>query len=309
MFKLPDGIPGPRADNQEWADYAEFYAISSEGLSFFNLVKPTSLISDEVTISGVDDDSDKLLQKADEISSEIRIRMELLSDKYPYQLENNDYSLSFNRENGFSGLVYRFLLLCTRIDMSSKRIIEQIDGSLLFELLSAEVIRNYFGPFSEVDILGTSRSSATNFREKLKDIFNRIGEGGTTHSNPNYRVQDDHVDLVVWINFTDKKPSNFIAFGQCKTGTSWVDRLSELNTSAFCNRWFSRQPVLTPVRMFFTAQYFPRDIWYERASEAGLVFDRFRIMEYLPETIDEGLLIQIQQWCDGAMQIYGSDND
>lgn len=305
MFKLPDGIPGVRTDNQEWADYAEFNAILSDKISFFRLIKPTALVSDEIVVSGIEDESDKLSQKAEEIAKEMGTRDNLLSAKYPFSLEDHDYSLKYNGVTDQKTLVYIFLLLSTRIKMNTNRIIKDIDGSLLFEQLCAQVAKKYFGSSSEVDVIGTSKEDTSSFRDKLEEIFSRVGEGGEIHQNSGYQVKDDNVDIIVWINFSDKKPSKFIAFGQCKTGTSWVEKLSELNTSAFCKRWFSRQPIVTPVRMFFTAQYFPNDLWYVRASEAGLVFDRFRIMSFLPESLEDDLLNKIQAWCEGALEIYG----
>src|SRR5690606_22471282 len=104
--------------------------------------------------------------------------------------------------------------------------------------------------------------------------------------------------------FKDQQPSKLIAFGQCKTGTSWVEKLSELNTEAFCKTWFIKQPVLTPVRMFFTAQYFPREIFRVRANEAGLVFDRFRILDYLPDKIDMEILKNMETWTIEIKKFY-----
>lgn len=129
-----------------------------------------------------------------------------------------------------------------------------------------------------------------------------MGEGGSIHPNEGHRPQDANVDVVVWKGFADRRASQMIALGQCKTGTSWSETLCELNTGAFCKTWFTRQPVLASVRLFFCAQYFSRNIWDVRAYEAGLVFDRYWIMEYLPETIDDVLLIRIKRWTDAALE-------
>jgi len=80
--------------------------------------------------------------------------------------------------------------------------------------------------------------------------------------------------------------------------------LTELNTEAFCKTWFTKQPVLTPVRMFFTAQYFPKEIFRVRANEAGLVFDRFRILDYLPSNIDDDLLSKMLAWTEAINSHY-----
>jgi len=296
MFKLPDGIPTLNNSAQDWADYAEWSAMTEGKINLLNLIKPSLMISDEELVNGVEDETDKFLIKVDEISDEINQRITVGDKLYPFILEDRGYNLLFKPESEESSVLYPYLLMATRSNMSRDRIQASIDGSLLFEHVCSIVAKNYFGERAEVDILGTSKSDVQNFRNKLREIFKNIGEGGDIHENKGHKPQDDNVDVIVWKGFKDQQPSKLIAFGQCKTGTSWVERLSELNTEAFCKTWFTKQPVLTPVRMFFTAQYFPREIFRVRANEAGLVFDRFRILDYLPEDIDAEILEKIETW-------------
>jgi hypothetical protein len=304
MFKLPDGIPTLRASSQEWADYAEYKALKNGSISLLGLIKMPLRVSDELTINGTEDDTDKFNNKIDEIASEIRNRILNTRNQYPFELLNRDYTLSFIKNDSLYCWVYRFLLLSTRLNMTSHKIQNGLDGTRLFESLSAEITLSFFGENSNVDILGTSKADVGGFREKLSNISKRMGEGGQIHKNDGYQPQDDNIDVIAWKGFSDKKASQIIAFGQCKTGTSWQDKLSELNVDSFCKTWFSQQPVLTPTRMFFCAQYFPKEIWRPRANEAGLVFDRFRIIDYLPNEIDNKLLINIKSWCSAAENIF-----
>ncbi len=300
MFKLPDGIPTLRASSQEWADYAEYKALKKGSISLLDLIKAPLLVSDELTINGTDDDTDKYIDKVDEIALEIKCRILHTRNQYPFELLNQEYTLKFIKNDSLFNWIYRFLLFSTRLKMTSHKIQNGLDGTQLFEALSAEIALSFFGENSNVDILGTSKADAGGFRRKLSQIAKRIGEGGQIHTNEGYRPQDDNVDVIAWKGFSDKKVSQIIAFGQCKTGTSWQNRLSELNAESFCKTWFSQQPVLTPTRMFFCAQYFPHEIWRLRANEAGLVFDRFRIIDYLPTEIDEELFNRIKLWCTAA---------
>ncbi|WP_026905547.1 hypothetical protein [Pedobacter glucosidilyticus] len=296
MFKLPDGLPQVRTSAQDWADYAEYLALTNKKISFYELVKPSKLVSDEEMIGGVEDESDKFSTKADEIANEIRLRIHICGEKYPFTLTDNDYVLLFEPKIHESTIIYCYLLLATRAQMSKDRVQKEIDGALLFEKLCATVAKNYFGERAEVDILGTSKEEVISFRAKLKELIKKMGEGGSIHENPGHRPQDDSVDVIVWKGFSDNQPSKVIAFGQCKTGTSWVNHITELSTEGFCKNWFTRQPVVTPIRAFFTAQYFPREIFIIRANNAGLVFDRFRIIDYLPETIGDELLASLVSW-------------
>lgn len=303
-FKLPDGIPTFRASAQDWADYAEYHAILHGKINLYTLSKPSRMVADEEVVLGIEDETDKYLEKVDEISAEIRYRIGVGEHFYPFKIEDNDYSLRFAPESDESNIVYSYLLLATRAQMNKDRIKADIDGALLFEHLCSIVAQNYFGPRAEVDILGTSREGIRSFREKLLAITQVLGEGGDIHENPGHKPNDDNVDVIVWKGFKDRQPSQMIAFGQCKTGTSWVEKISELNTEAFCKTWFTKQPVLTPVRMFFTAQYFPTDIFRVRANEAGLVFDRFRILDYLPQQLDDDLLAKMRTWTDNMISYY-----
>lgn len=306
MFKLPNGLPSLRNSAQDWADYAEYSALAKNNLSLLSLVKTPLLISDETFIDVAEDDTDKFINKADEISNEINHRRKIMGIKYPFETSNYDYSINFLPSDLESVWVYKFLLLCTRLNMKRDKVQADLDGTQIFESLSAEVALNFFGEKSEVDILGTSKSNLGGFREKLSNIAKRMKEGGDIHRNEGYKPQDDNIDIIVWKGFSDKLPSQMIAFGQCKTGTSWQDRLSELNTESFCKTWFTRQPVLTPMRMFFCAQYFPKEIWLPRANEAGLVFDRFRILDYLPENLDKKLINDIKVWCQSAEAMFAT---
>ncbi len=297
MFKLPDGIPSLRSSSQEWADYAEYLALINGKISLHDLVKTPLLVSDETVVSGINDATDRFNDKADEISIEINRRKNILKDKYPFNAVQNGYSIHYDSVDANYNWIYRFLLLSTRMNMTKQKIQNGIDGTQVFERLSAVVAKEFFGNNTEVDILGTSKAHVGGFREKLLDLTKRMREGGSIHPNLGFQPQDDNVDVILWKGFSDQLPSQVIAFGQCKTGTSWSDKLSELNTDAFCKTWFTRQPVITPLRMFFCAQYFPIEIWLPRANEAGLVFDRFRILDYLPQNLEEELLASIKTWC------------
>lgn len=306
MFKIPNGLPTLKTSSQEWADYAEYRALKGGSISLLQLIKLPLMVADELITNGIEDETDKFINKADEIAFEIKRREIITRNQYPFKLTNQDYTLEYTPDENMFNLVYRFLLLSTRLNMTSDKIQNGIDGTKLFEKLSAEIALSFFGTNANVDIIGTSKTNVGSFREKLSEIIKKIGEGGQIHKNEGFRPQDDNIDVIVWKGFSDKKASQMIAFGQCKTGTSWQNMLTELNSEAFCKTWFTEQPVMTPLRMFFCAQYFPREIWRPRANEAGLVFDRFRIIDYLPNAINDQLENHLKLWCLAAENNYAA---
>jgi hypothetical protein len=153
------------------------------------------------------------------------------------------------------------------------------------------------GARAESLVFGTALDGA--FEHKVNDLCVRLGEG-IQFDNPDTvqpTAQDDRLDIVAWKSFTDRNTSKLIAFGQCKTGTSWTSaNLSELQPEVFCKKWFRRQPIHTPVRMFFCSLYISLDQWNTRANDGGIVFDRFRILDFLPEGIENDLLQNIMTW-------------
>lgn len=307
-FKLPNGLPNSRSSSQDWADYAEFLAIKDSTISLMKLRKYPMLVSDEIDIDGIEDEADKLNNKMEEVSQEIESRINHLGVKYPFKLENNGYVLRFKKSKNISCLVYKYLLFATRIKMTGKtgenRVLNKLDGSLLFEKLCGEIVAVFFGPNTKVDVFGTSKSDGIGFYKKIDVLIKELGEGIGAKEYKGAKPQDDKVDIIVWKEFLDKKTSKFIGFGQCKTGTSWVDTLSELQPDIFCKTWFIDTPIVTPIKMFFCAQYFPKDKWDFKARQAGLIFDRFRIIENLPVKIDKILISEISSWLNGAEQKY-----
>lgn len=305
LFKLPDGFPALQAHIEEWADYAEYTTLKEQKLSFNHLFKNPSLISDEILMDGVDDENDSINIKVEEIAGEIRKRITHTDRKYPFQLESKDYVITLNNLiNTEHKIIYMFLLFCTRLNMSKNRSHGGHDGALLFEHLCAEVAKNYFGEKANVEVMGTGNIEFSGFTRKLANIVTKITELGGVNKFEHARPQDDNVDIVIWKNFADKSSSNLIAFGQCKTGTSWINHLSSLQPNVFCKTWFSNQPVIDPLRLFFCSQYFPKNSRAQHIYKAGLLFDRFRIMDYLPENINEVLIVKIQEWCTSVESKY-----
>jgi hypothetical protein len=299
MFKLPSQIPTIEDSVETLTDYLEFECIKEGRLSVLTKIKKLLLSNDEILIEGTEDESDEALAKIEEISQEIQRRQADSSGKYPFLLQNNGYTLVIVQDAACYW-VYVYLLLSTRLNMKSSRTHNEIDGTQLLEHLSASVAKNHFGHRSQSWVFGTATKG--NFQEKVNLLCKKIGEGKHFDNHGNMRVEqnDDKLDIVVWIDFQDKLSSKFTAFGQCKTGTTFDDKETiELQPSDFCKKWFRSMPVVDPVKLFFCSQSFPPS--YSKLVNAGIVFDRTRIMDCLPSELDSELHQQMQNWCEGAL--------
>ena len=230
--------------------------------------------------------------------SEIEDRLAYSKGKYPFETSTNSLRLRDGIDETVMD-VYLFLLLATRENMSGGKNAGGLDGTALFEKLCALVLENYFGNNCSSYVFGTGQDENTSFRLKTQHFLDLLEEGKLEFRVPDSdsnRQKDGKIDVVAFIPFSDKKKGQFIAFGQCKTGTTWRSSISQLNPDAFCRTYCSPTPGFTPICVFMVAESFTENWELYQRSSRGILFDRTRIMSYLPENIDDELLTDIKKW-------------
>lgn len=305
MFKLFHQIPSSDDYITDICDYLEFKSIISNDsiISINEVLKEFLRSADEDIDDGIDDVEDISREKLELVSSECQRRAQSSGNRYPFQLEFNGEVIRFIGLINTESILYVYLLFATRLDMRENRRLQNIDGTHLLELISSEVSKSYFGAKSKSYIMGTA--AVGGFKTKVGELCSLLGEG-FQFVNANEGPVDENdggLDVVVWIDFSDKKPSKLIAFGQCKTGTNWEMHTQALNSETFCKLWFSKQPVVTPLRLFFIADIVHLDRWYKVAVSAGLLFDRLRIVDHIPEQMPAELIQSITTWTNSAIEI------
>lgn len=302
MFKLP-GIPMHNSSKSELADYAEWLVWQDDGLSKTAFANVLERFGEVDYSKGVPED-DPIEQSIHEVYDELLMRERFCRGGYPFKL-NQPGNVIFHSDNSeiIRHIVYKFLLLATRLDMKNESRHAGINGTSVFEELSAEVASNYLGDRSESLVFGARRDDP-NFKIKIDNLCYRLREGGGFESkniNPRVRAKDGKLDFVAWKHFSDLREGKLIAFGQCKTGTSWDTQIVELQPKGFCDKWFKRSLTVTPVRMFFVSESLPADYWYDTSVDAGILFDRCRIIDYCDEISDE-ILDKIERWTEAASE-------
>lgn len=299
QYKIPD-TPTARASSYELADYLEILCfITNEEVSITNAHRQINYISDEIDESEYDED-DKLYDYLQEALKEIDRRAIVCRGKYPFNTENNSVIPNLECEESHK-LIYKYLLLATRLNMTEHKYVGEINGTLIFEDLASLVAKEYFGNKAESIVFGTGVRGG--FKDKVNDLTQKIGEGGR-YKDPEdctHDEKDGGLDIVVWKPFSDKRKGKIIGFGQCKTGTEWRNEAGRLNPHDFCSIYLDRQPLVIPVKMFFVCETFKNN--YETLStKAGIIFDRCRIMDFLPELPKE-LFDKIKNWVDGKQVV------
>ena len=302
MFKWP-GLPSPRAYIHELADFAELTCWKDSGTSATALSRMLGRLEESVYSEGVPEE-EVVDWRVEEAYEEIERRQEACGDGYPFVTGYQGLTLQATQDvRNSRHIIYKYLLLATRLDMNMHRSHENVDGTKVLEELSAEVARVYFGERAKSLVFGTGSSSAS-FSSKVDDLCLQLKEGGGFVTNPGprrTRARDGKLDVVAWKPFTDEMPGKLIGFGQCKTGTHYENELTQLRPDAFRDKWLRSPLVVLPIRMFFIAEAL--DFSYDNrslfSSDAGLLFDRCRIIDFC-DGVDAGVLAKIGEWTEAA---------
>lgn len=302
-YKIPN-LPGSKAYIEEKADFWEVQSIvkSGEFISQLSISRTLAKELDEIKHDGIESEEDFLEGNLEEVFQQLKNRINHCGSGYPFEFGRTSMRLLENEVYSTKKDIYLYLLLCTRLNMKNKKIFNDVDATLLFEKLCAQVAKNYFGSNANSLVFGTAEVG--NFESKIKDLIEKIGEGDA-FKNPNNNIptkNDDGIDVVVWKEFADKRIGKLIGFGQCKTGTTWQDQVKKLNPSHFCENWLVEKPVFPPIPIVFICDTLNIEKNFVSDQRGLLLFNRFRIMEYLPDELDEELLSDIRKWLEGALK-------
>lgn len=299
MFKWP-AVPSAQADINELADFVELTAWQSGGISITATSQALGRLEENDYSNGVrgDDDVDEAVVAT---YSELARREESCRDGYPFIIEQQGYTLRVHQDDRNSKhVIYKYLLLSTRLNMNTNKCYSDCDGTLLLEELAAEVAKGYFGDRAQSLVFGTAAGD-DHFPDKVNELCNKLGEGGGFINRDEGRItaKDGKLDVVVWKSFADVSAGKLIGFGQCKTGTHYRGSLTQLQPSSFCGKWLRDQPACTPIRMFFISDALSREHWYSTVSDAGILFDRCRIIDFCDSVTPE-TLGKIKSWTEAA---------
>ncbi|WP_342616492.1 hypothetical protein [Rhodoferax sp. GW822-FHT02A01] len=297
MFKLP-ALPSARAGIHELADFAELLAWQNNSVSIREILGYLGQLGDNEFNQGADDEDDINADFIDEVMVEIGRRGAACVVGYPFSLDLQGTVVRHQvGDNSERADVYRYLLLSTRLNMTANKVQNNIDGTQLLEELAANVLRNYLGPQrAQSFVFGTA--VAGGFENKIRRLCQDIGEGGMFENiDPGpVDANDDKLDAVAWVPFTDGRAGKLVVFCQCKTGSNWKDHVTQLQPDAFLRRWTSaRSFVLTPVRAFCVSEATHPSKWNGLAGYAGLLFDRLRVVDFLDQ-VEVPLMVRVRQW-------------
>jgi hypothetical protein len=303
------------------ADYAEILALDAEdrNISQQDLIERFKRPDEEST-----EKCENAVQEAFVELAERSRHMGCWVRHYPFELDRDLLKVKESPSSKDTDLLYVFLLLVTRMNMKNERKQKtsggaRLDGTQIFEHLCCEVARRYWGGSSDsrvgAIVFGTAGASwrrnedksvhESRFKRAIDDLCNKIGEGSQFWNKDKERVtaKDDKVDVVVWRGFSDGRRGKLLGFGQCKTGDSWEYDLPRLQPRTFCERWMLEMPLVVPVKLFFLSDRVV-DRWNTHGYEAGILFDRCRILDYA-EQVPKQILSWCVEWTRAALESKG----
>ncbi len=300
-YKFKSGITR-NANQNEVADYWEVECLKRADHSASVLdVRKERGISDDIQETDDDDIVDIKLEDEDQTATEELIRrISGCNGRYPFNLIGPGHNLVFTPLENQEEFGYLFLLAATRSNMRSDKVHDGIDGTHLFEEICALALRRFLGQRSKSIVFGTGSdggfvASLEMLRKELREV--------TLHpplKSDTYPPQDDKLDVVAWIPFTDDLPSKLMCFAQSKTGTGWQKYTTQLTIEGFVTRWFSRQPAIKPIPTFMITDSVIVGDFHHRATP-NLLFDRCRIAEYMDFTGEEELFSRVIKWTKAAL--------
>lgn len=300
-------IPSIYSDKHELADVIEWHALEhpTHCSSVASLRSVFSAPDDELNVNGVEESDDRVMSTLQEAQQECSVRRSVIQNSYPFVIDNDACYLSIEGETGKPAKwVYLFLLMATRMNMQTERVLGGIDATKIFERICSLVAREYLGIHSKSLVFGTAQGGG--FREKFTNLLREFHIDGSFQPPFGWTgsTKDAGVDVVAWIPFADQKDSQLIALGQCKTGTSWQ---TNLRKSPLFAEFSTRQPMIDPVDIYFFAEALGVYKWEDNSRRGGMLFDRIRIIEYLPNNIEEEILTDMKKWLNAAFVKTGID--
>lgn len=305
MYKIPD-LPSPESKTHELADFVELLCWVNGVISKRDILAKLGRLSENDNPTGPDDDDSANDNTLDEVMVEIERREMACQDRYPFSLDNSGTILTFRSESfdNSESYLYLYLLLSTRLNMKKDKKHAELDGTQLFETLSAHALKNYIGPDrSESMVFGTAIDGS--FIEKVDDLCRRVGEGNgfknVDGDDVPTNAKDGKLDTVNWIPFSDKLPGKLIIFGQSKTGTNWKDHTSQTQPEKFIRKWVDGAFTVIPIRAFCVAEAPDQLRWNSMVIDSGLFFDRCRIVDF-STSLDAEIANQIKMWTNAAKQ-------
>ena len=172
----------------------------------------------------------------------------------------------------------------------------------LFERLIAICVGEYLGGESYVFGWPVLEDIPANIESRVKDVCTKTREKFA--AAPQSRYKDRGVDIISWKPFlentSEHRSNQIVVLSQCAIGGDWRSKTGQIPLDAWKQyiHWANQ-----PIKAFAVPMVIHDDLWHDISVEAGLLFDRIRIVNYVPLTFpDIDLLDEIRVWIGSEVE-------
>ena len=221
------------------------------------------------------------------ILEEIERRSDVLGSKYPFSVRGG--TLAY--KPGTNQFYEFFLAICNAPTITSGK---HVYLPRVFERVSARLVAAYFGANSRFIHTGAPRDKevGSSFKEAMNTVAEETLEWrwGPEDGMPEEPVSGDSgCDFIVWPLPPDgRRIGQLFILGQCACGNDWINKFNDLTIKKLA-KWFNPLSLVDPVRCFTTPYHVADAMLKEASREAGMVFDRARLVEISHEAADNGV--------------------
>ncbi|HEU0010991.1 MAG TPA: hypothetical protein VFT34_14325 [Verrucomicrobiae bacterium] len=168
----------------------------------------------------------------------------------------------------------------------------------LFERMSADAIGLYVGGKTFVFGWPVLPNVQTEIGKRVKQVSDLLQERFV--EPPSIRYKDRGVDIISWRPFaepvlTDRRSGQWVLLSQCAAGHNWRNKTRELPIGSWIQyiHWATN-----PMVGFVVPCIIDDASWHDVTREVlGLVFDRVRLVNYLPNGVHDGQLkSELETW-------------
>lgn len=235
------------------------------------------------------------------VHEEIVRRISILGESYPFSIENS--TLTYKCSNDY---IYEFFLsICCSESITSgdyvhlPRVFERLTARLVASFFGEGVISIHTGAPRDPEIGGSFKSAM----EKVNQITTEWW-WGPDPGLPNAPVAGDAgCDFIVSPPFPDKRQiGQLFIVGQCACGNDWKDKFYDLTIKKL-GKWFNPISLVDPVRCFATPFHITDSMLEEASRNAGLVFDRARLVSIYAKASTETIPTSMRDQMLGLIKL------
>jgi hypothetical protein len=290
------------------ADQTEFAAIIS-GSAVVDSGTLDNRISGEIDDELVDDNATRPIWQELDLAIDTSVgrvrqvlieRSQMLGPSYPFEVVGNELVHRQSRSN-----FYEFCLsICNAPNITTG---DYVALPRVFERSTAMLIQGYLGTRSHAIHFGAPRDHdiGTTFTDACIAVNQRTGEWvwDPRQDLPEEinTTGDEGVDFIVWKDCMDDRGGHLFVLGQCACGRQWNSKLNDLNLERLA-RWLRPIAYVPPVKSFLTPFWLSRGSLKDALDQAGMVFDRPRLVMLAEEMSEAG---EFGNWSARASELAG----